>query len=59
MQVFNRWGELIFETQDRTRGWNGYFKGKICPQDVYIYKIDFKFWDGTETSKFGDVTLIR
>jgi gliding motility-associated-like protein len=59
MQIYNRWGELIFETVDRSRGWNGYYKGKICPQDVYIYKIDFRFWDGTETSKFGDVTLIR
>jgi gliding motility-associated-like protein len=59
MQIFNRWGELIFETQDRNRGWDGYFKGRICPQDVYIYKIDFKFWDGMESSKFGDVTLIR
>jgi gliding motility-associated-like protein len=59
MQIFNRWGELIFETQDKNHGWDGYYNGRICPQDVYIYKIDFKYIDGGEESKFGDVTLIR
>lgn len=59
MQIFNRWGELIFETGDRNHGWDGYYNGRICPQDVYIYKIDFRYLDGVEESKFGDVTLIR
>jgi len=59
MQIFNRWGELLFETEDKNCGWDGYYKGRVCPQDVYIYKIDFKYMNGEEESKFGDVTLIR
>ncbi len=59
LQIFNRWGELLFQTEDRNFGWNGYYKGRICPQDVYVYRIHFKFIDGHEESKLGDVTLIR
>lgn len=59
MQVYNRWGELLFDTVDKSQGWDGYYKGKVCAPDVYIYKIDFKFMDGREVMKFGDVMLIR
>lgn len=59
MQIFNRWGELLFSTKDNSRGWDGYYKGVICPPDVYVYKIEFKFLDGREVMKFGDITLIR
>jgi gliding motility-associated-like protein len=59
MQIYNRWGELLFDTTDTGKGWDGYYNGKICPPDVYIYKIDFKFIDGREVMKFGDVALIR
>ncbi len=59
MQIYNRWGELLFDTEDTNRGWDGYYKGVVCTPDVYIYKIDFKFIDGREVMKFGDITLIR
>ncbi len=59
MQIYNRWGELLFDTTDPGKGWDGYYKGKLCPPDVYVYKIDFKFRDGREVMKFGDVALIR
>ena len=59
MQIYNRWGELLFDTVDNSKGWDGYYKGRICPPDVYIYKIDFKFIDGREVMKFGDIALIR
>lgn len=39
--IFNRWGEKLFETTDSQEGWNGQFKGKICKQEVYVYKITF------------------
>ena len=59
MQIYNRWGELLFDTSDSGKGWDGYYRGKLCPPDVYIYKIDFKFIDGRQVMKFGDVALIR
>ena len=59
MQIYNRWGEILFDTEDTGKGWDGYYKGRLCAPDVYIYKLDFKFIDGREVMKFGDITLIR
>ena len=59
MLVFDRWGNLLFESTDPERGWNGTYKGALCPQDVYVYRITVKYNDGNEFTKTGDVTLIR
>ena len=44
MLIFNRWGEIIFETHDVTYGWDGTysFTNSICQDGVYSYKIAFK-----------------
>lgn len=57
--VWARWGEKVFETNDRKIGWDGRFKGKLLPMDVYAYTLDVEFSDGTKTTKTGDITLIR
>lgn len=59
LSIFNRWGELIFESKDQEMGWNGTYRDKPCPQDVYVYKIEVKYVDGKKVSKVGDVTLLR
>ncbi len=59
MQILNRWGQLLYESEDMNRGWDGYFNGKVCPQDVYIYRLQLKYINGREETKIGDVTLIR
>lgn len=59
MQIFNRWGELIFESKSKDIGWDGYYKGVLCAQDVYIYKLQLKYADGERSVKVGDVTLLR
>lgn len=59
MMVFDRWGELLFETNDPTQGWDGYHKGKLCPQDVYIYKIEGRYSNGEPVTRVGDIHLIR
>ncbi|HET6243595.1 MAG: PKD domain-containing protein [Bacteroidetes bacterium] len=59
MMIFNRWGELIFETFDLKIGWDGYYRGQLCKQDVYVWKIDARFNDNRVFSKAGDVTLLR
>ena len=58
-QVFDRWGELIFETEDIKQGWDGYYKDKLCQQGVYIWKAYAKLNNGKEFKKTGDVTLLR
>jgi gliding motility-associated-like protein len=59
MMVFNRWGQLLFETRDPEVGWDGYFQGRLCQQDVYVYKIIAKYSNGEQVSKVGDIHLIR
>lgn len=59
MTIFNRWGELIFETKDLKVGWDGYYKGKLCQPDVYVWKAEGTFVDGSTYLKYGDVTLLK
>ncbi len=57
--IFNRWGELIFESHDLNIGWDGYFNGKLCQQDAYVWKANVTFFDGRVYNKTGNVTLLR
>lgn len=41
MQIFNKWGELLFTTNDVAEGWNGIYKGALCTEDVYTWVITF------------------
>jgi len=58
LQVYNRWGEIIFESDDIKKGWDGYYKGKLCQQDVYIWKAFLKLNNGKEYEKNGSLTLL-
>ncbi len=58
--IFDRWGELIFRTTDTEAGWNGFYKNKLCTNDVYIWKCEFKNIVSQENeSHIGHVTLVR
>lgn len=58
--VFNRWGELIYETHDIDAGWDGTYKGANSPLDVYVWKCDFKNNVSKEyENHVGHVTLVR
>jgi len=60
MQIFDRWGNLLFESQDRNVGWDGYDRNKrLMPAGVYVYKLTLRLSNGQRTTKVGDVTLIR
>ena len=59
LTVYNRWGELIFESFDQQVGWDGYYRNEMCMQDVYVWKVDGVFVDGRKFAKLGDVTLLR
>ena len=58
LKIFSRWGELLFETSDPKEGWDGYFRGKLCTQDVYVWKIYAKLMDGRIFDKAGDLNLL-
>ncbi len=59
IMVFNRWGELLFESKNPEVGWDGYFQGKLCQQDVYVYKIVAKYESGDVITRMGDIHLMR
>ncbi len=60
MEVFNRWGQIIFETQNvNGRGWDGTYNGKEQPMGVYIYQIDVTMKNGRQEHYGGNVTLLR
>lgn len=59
LQIFTRWGELIFESFDIAIGWNGTINGKIAQQDVYVFKAEGTFEDNSRYEKVGDLTLLR
>ncbi len=59
MFVYNKWGQLLFKSEDRNVGWDGYFKGKLAPAGVYIYKLEVTYSDDRDEIIAGDVTLIR
>ncbi len=58
-RVFNRWGEMVFETYDVNEGWDGTWQGKLCTPAVYVWYIQGTCANGVELRKKGNVTLIR
>ena len=57
--IWNRWGQKVFETNDKNIGWDGKFHGTLQPMDVYAYTLDAEFFDGKKVTRKGDITLIR
>ncbi|HLV41263.1 MAG TPA: gliding motility-associated C-terminal domain-containing protein [Brumimicrobium sp.] len=58
-KIFNRWGELVFETTSLHKGWDGTFRGKQLAPDVYDYYLEGHCIDGQEFLIKGNITLIR
>ena len=60
MTIFNRWGQIVFETaKSDGRGWDGKFNGEDQPSGVYVYMIEARFQDGVAEKYQGNVTLLR
>ena len=58
-KIYNRLGQLVFESTSKNIGWNGSFKGKLQAMDVYAYTLDVEFSDGKKLRKTGDISLLR
>jgi gliding motility-associated-like protein len=60
LEIYNRWGELIFESHNADIGWDGTYGGRIAQDGTYVWKIEFKETISTERrKKMGKVNLIR
>jgi gliding motility-associated-like protein len=58
-KIYNRYGQLVFQSNNPYDGWDGTYKGVAQPMGVYAYTLEAVFDDGTKTTKAGDITLIR
>lgn len=61
LQIFNRWGEKVFESHSLDNGWDGTFKGKRVAEDIYTYFIRYKYssFQKNYQAKRGTVMVIR
>ncbi len=59
LQIYNRWGGLVFETNDISERWDGQFKSQNAPTEVYVWKVEYQFPNAEVVRLYGDLTLIR
>ena len=59
MQIFNRWGQLIFETTDIENGWDGTYLGVSCKEDTYVWKVTYDHLASQPEEIMGHVNLIK
>lgn len=58
-RIFNRWGNLVFSTNNIDEGWNGEYKGVPQSTDVFVYQVEAVTSTGKIIRKQGNVTLLR
>jgi gliding motility-associated-like protein len=59
MVLFNRWGEVMFESLHPDKGWDGNYGTLPCPSGVYVWQIEFENARGTNEMHRGHVNLLR
>jgi gliding motility-associated-like protein len=59
IQIFNRWGELLFSTTDHTQGWDGKYKGKLCEGGTYTCIVNYTGLNRKKYVKQGHIFLAR
>lgn len=58
LTIFDRWGHVVFKSNDTVIGWDGTKNGKVCEQGVYVYQAEITAMSGEKVIKTGHVTLI-
>lgn len=59
-KIYNRWGQLLFETDDINKGWDGYYQGKLQNVETYVYTVKAESWlHGQILTKKGSFNLLR
>ena len=59
LQIFNRWGQLLYETRNASQGWDGRFKGQPLDSGVFIYFLEMRGLSGQTITQKGSFILIR
>jgi gliding motility-associated-like protein len=59
LKVYNRWGQQVFESNDKKLQWDGRYNDNDPFDNVFIYLITYTGWDGSTFYKYGNVTVLR
>jgi gliding motility-associated-like protein len=59
MNIFNRWGELLYTTTILDKGWDGYYNGNLMPEGTYAFIANITDKTGRTFKKSGSVVLLR
>ena len=59
MNIYNRQGVLVFDSEDITHGWDGWSKGEVCPSGTYVYVISFRDTEGKPHTQKGTLMLLK
>ncbi len=59
LAIYNRWGQKVFETNDKYIGWDGYYNGDPAPPGVYDYYLEVYCYNKQKFQKKGNITLLR
>jgi gliding motility-associated-like protein len=59
LAIYDRWGELVFESNSKDKGWDGSYRGKPATADVYTYYLEVICFDKSEFKKQGNITLLK
>jgi gliding motility-associated-like protein len=59
LKIFNRWGEMIFETNNKKDKWKGILNNNSVQNDVYFYIVTFTGFDDVTYNKKGNITILR
>ena len=59
MEIYDRWGQLLFSTNEVNKGWDGKVKGEFMKEGSYVYKIRYCTLDGIVNEKMGSILLLR
>lgn len=58
-EIYSRWGQLIYASDNPAFTWDGKYKNDPCPEGVYVWKYKCRYLNGQEETKSGTVTLVR
>ena len=59
MRIFNRWGEMMYSTDDLEKGWDGHFKGTLMPEGTYVFRANITDQAGRTFERSGTILLLK
>ena len=58
MAIFDKWGNMVFHSEDKNNGWNGTYKSQALSKGAYLYDVKVVYLDGEILQKKGVINLI-